>query len=72
MGLLKPRKTQPTLIDDSKIKLFLAEMKHLKYKYLDTTDDLFLNFIDKGIDTGLSKATLKKYYYDNENSNKKV
>jgi hypothetical protein len=63
-GLFKESKDMPTLLDNSKLKPFLQEMKGIKYKYLNSTDDLFIKIISNSIDTGLTYSTLKKYYYN--------
>lgn len=70
-GALKIEKVKPKLLDETRVKEFLSEMRGIKGKYLDVTDDLFLNFISKGIKTGLTQSTLKKYYYEGEEGKKK-
>lgn len=65
-GILKRNLNKPTLLDNSKIKPFLTELKHIKFKYLNCTDDLFLKTIKECIDTGFEFSTLKSYYYNNE------
>lgn len=57
--------SQIELKKDSNINDFLADLKTIKKKYLKGKDSTFLSIISK-INTGYTKSTLRKYYYDSD------
>ena len=54
------------LADKSKIKKLLKELKVIKNRYLEGNHDELISLVSENINTGLTKNTLRKYYFDND------